>query len=301
MKNVLVYILFVVSVLSCGNSYEEQKRISRAERARLHHEDSLALKLAVMPTLDCLPLLIAKDRVMYDTASLDLRLRMFNAQMDCDTAIIGGSVEGSVSDLVRMERIKHRGLNIGYWTSTNAYWQLIANKKARVRHLSQLGDKMVSMTRYSATDFLSDMALKGVKTSSAVFRIQVNDVNIRLSMLLNNEMDAVWLTEPQASIARAAGNNVIYDSRDGHYKLGVIAFRSDLTNNVYRKNQIQELEKAYNNACDSLNKFGLKKYSDVISKYYKMTNAQVTLIPKLEFEHVKQPQVQDLKVVYTKK
>ena len=301
MKNVIVYILLAIFISSCGNSYEEQKRLTRAERARLHREDSLALKLAVMPTLDCLPLFLVKEHVMYDTTKLDLRLRIFNAQMDCDTAITGQSVEGTISDVVRMERLKRKGYKINYWTSTNAYWQLIANKKARVRRLAQLGDKMIAMTRYSATDFLTDKALAGVKTSSTVFRIQVNDVNIRLSMILNNEMDAMWLSEPQATIARNAGNNVIFDSRDKYQGLGVIVFRADLASDKYRKKQISELERAYNNACDSLNQYGLNKYADVLTKYYKLTDRQVALLPKLQYNHVKQPQTNILKVVVNSK
>ena len=76
------------------------------------------------------------------------------------------------------------------------------------------------MTRYSATDYLCDRVLAGAKLSSMAFRIQVNDVNIRLRMLLNNEMDAVWLAEPLATTARLAGNNVVIDSRDVNKRLG---------------------------------------------------------------------------------
>ena len=59
---------------------------------------------------------------------------------------------------------------------------------------------MLAMTRYSATDLLADYAVDSAKLKSEqVFKIQVNDVNIRLKMLLNNEIDAVLLTEPQAT------------------------------------------------------------------------------------------------------
>lgn len=294
MKKIILYILLAAVAASCGSSYEEQKRLTKAERARLHREDSLALKMAVMPTLDCLPLFVAKERQMYDTARLDLRLRYFTAQMDCDTAVAGKSVEGLVSDLVRTERLKREGTPLEYASATNAYWQLIANRKARIRRAEQLGDKMVAMTRYSATDLLTDRALEGVKTSATVFRIQVNDVNIRLAMLLNNEMDAAWLTEPQATVARTAGNEPICDSRDKKLRLGVIAFRSDATKDARRKVQIAELYKAYNAACDSLNKRGMKHYGDVLAKYYKMESKYVDALPKMSFQHIEKPRQADI-------
>ena len=90
---VLLFALFLL-VVACGRSYEEQRRMSRAERYRLFREDSLALKIAVMPTLDCLPLYLMKDHQLYDTAQLDLRLKFFTAQMDCDTALLNRRVEG---------------------------------------------------------------------------------------------------------------------------------------------------------------------------------------------------------------
>ena len=252
MKSFFICIIFAALAISCGKSYDEQKRLSRAERARLHRQDSLALKIAVVPTLDCLPIYVAKERVLYDTARLDLRLRYFTAQMDCDTAIAGRSVEGMVSDLVRTERLKREGTPLQYVSATNINWYLFTNRKARIKKLDQLGDKMVAMTRYSATDFLTDAALEGVKTSSVVFRIQVNDVFVRQAMLLNNEMDAMWLAEPQATVARLNGHASIYDSQKKGLKLGVMAFRDDAMKDQRRKAQVVLFKKADNPALLSI-------------------------------------------------
>ncbi|MDD2219578.1 MAG: hypothetical protein PHS63_05775, partial [Desulfoplanes sp.] len=54
---------------------------------------------------------------------------------------------------------------------------------------------------------------------------QINDVNIRLKMLVNNEMDAIVIPEPQATTARLLKNSVLMDSRDKDFHSGVIAFR----------------------------------------------------------------------------
>ena len=119
-------------------------------------EERMALKIAVMPTLDCLPAFVARECNLYDTTAVDIRLKKFTAQMDCDTALIGKSVEGAFSDFVRTERIKrHDGLQLDYISTTNAYWNLITSRKARIKKINQLDDKMVAMTRYSATDLLT--------------------------------------------------------------------------------------------------------------------------------------------------
>ena len=46
---------------------------------------------------------------------------------------------------------------------------------------------MIAITRYSATDYLATLAIDSVHPKYDVYRVQINDVNIRLKMLLNNE------------------------------------------------------------------------------------------------------------------
>ena len=272
---VLLFALFLL-VVACGRSYEEQRRMSRAERYRLFREDSLALKIAVMPTLDCLPLYLMKDHQLYDTAQLDLRLKFFTAQMDCDTALLNRRVEGSISDLVRTERMKKRGLQLDYLTATNAYWQLYSNRKARLKHLNQLGDKMIAMTRFSATDYLTDLTLDTVKT-------------------LNNEIDALWLTEPQATKARILDNPMLRDSRDFRLSLGVLALRHAGVADKRRKMQLHAFAKAYNAACDSINQNGLQHYADLLRKYCKADDKTITALPKLRFQHITAPKPSDIR------
>ncbi|MFQ9997461.1 MAG: ABC transporter substrate-binding protein, partial [Hoylesella buccalis] len=202
MKKLLLLAVLLIVLVACQQSTTERQQVTKAQREKLRQENAEALKIAVLPTLDCLPLYVAQKLRLFDTLHVDVRLKPFTAQMDADTAIVGGSVEGIMSDLVRMERLKRKGLKLDYLSATNLQWQLISNKTARLKQLNQLGDKMVAMTRFSGTDYLTDESLKGVKTKSRVYKVQINDVHVRLHMLLNNEMDAMWLTEPQATTAR---------------------------------------------------------------------------------------------------
>lgn len=263
--------------------------MTRAERQRLAREDSLALKMAVMPTLDGMPLYLAKTRGWFDSLNVDVRLKVRNAQMDCDTALVGGSVEGAVTDVKRMERMVAQGTPLDSAGQTNAYWQLIANRTARVKNVSQLGDKMVAMTRYSATDYLTDKALEGVKTTSMVFRIQINDVLIRLGMLINNEMDALWLTEPQATTARLYKHIVLKDSRKMGEPLGRIVFTRKAMSDERRRHQIAAMVQGYNRACDSLNQYGLKNYADIVATCCHADGKTLQALPKMTYPHIAVP------------
>ena len=295
MKKLLFGIIAALMCFGCGQSYEETKQKTRAQQRRLAREDSAALKIAVMPTLDCLPLFIAEDHQLFDTI-VDIRLKAFTAQMDCDTAVAYGRVEGLVSDLVRTERLQKLGTPLCYVAATNAYWQLITNRNARIRELKQLDDKMVAMTRYSATDLLTSVAVDSAKLKTErVFRIQINDVNIRLRMLIGNELDAMFLTEPHATQARQQKHRVLMDSRLLDLKAGVLAFSEKAMKNKKREQQLEKFMKAYNQACDSLACQGVKGYRDVVEKYCHVNGAVLDSLSKyVTYEHATLPRPSDV-------
>ncbi len=298
MKYTRIIALVITGLLvlaGCGQSYEETKRLSKEQRKKLAREDSAALKIAVMPTLDCLPLFIAKDHHLFDTI-VDIRLKRYTAQMDCDTAMMRGRVEGIVTDLVRAERMIHLGTPMKYVASTNAYWLLISNRNQRITQLKHLDDKMLAMTRYSVTDFLGDLAVDSAKLKTErVFRIQINDVNVRLKMLENNEMDALFLTEPQATQALLAKHKILLDTRQEDIHMGVVAFRTKGMDDQNRKKQMEVFLKGYNEACDSINKYGVRHYKDVIRKYYTISEPALRNLPdSLKYNHAEAPRQKDI-------
>ena len=294
MRKLFIGFIAILVLFSCGQSYEETKRITRAHRLKMSREDSAALKIAVMPTLDCLPIFVAKDHQLFDTA-VDIRLKYFTAQMDCDTALMNGRVEGGITDLVRAERMMKGGAPLRYFTRTNAYWVLVSNRQQRISQLKQLGDKMVAMTRYSVTDMLGDLAVDSAKLEPwKVFRIQVNDVNIRLKMLENNEMDALVFTEPQLTQAMLLKPRVLLDTRKLDMKMGAVVVRSKGMDDKNRKKQMNAFLIGYNAACDSLNKYGVGHYKDVIRKRYKVSEQALGRLPDLKFERAIVPREKDI-------
>lgn len=289
MKKAFFFILLTVLLSACADSYETQKQLQRAQQQEYRRADSLALKVGVLPTLDCLPLYVAKERRLFDTLGVDVRLKQLGAQIDCDVAFSNKQIEGMVSDLVRTERLRLGGTAIYYVASTDTRWQLIANHRARVRKPGQLADKTVGMTRFSATDCLTALALKDTKVNGTVFSIQINDPQTRLRMLVNNELDAAWLAEPLATAARLRGNAAIADSNDLLPHTGVIAFRGGVRADKHRSRQLDLFTKAYNMACDSLNTRGIGHYADILEKYYAIDAKTIAALPASRFAHAAKP------------
>ena len=273
MKKILAMVMLCLLVVACGQSYEETKRMTRQQRKEAARKDSAALKIAVMPTLDCLPMYVAQYHELYDTIHGGVRLKYFTAQMDCDTALERGRVEGMVTDLVRATRIARRGTKMRFSAVTPAYWQLITNRNSRIRQLKQLDDKMVAMTRYSVTDMLADRAVDSAKLDKDhVFKVQVKGLKFTMD-----------------DVARRAGisKKTIY-----------VAFRDKEMQRQARREQFDLFVKAYNQACDSINKYGLKHYRELIIKRCKIRKELVDSLPQdMKFAHAKGPRQQDIDIV----
>ncbi len=73
MKKSILYILVVVILSACGDTEATRQRLDRQQRLEQQRQDSLALKIAVLPTLDGLPLFLAHEHRMFDTLGVDVR------------------------------------------------------------------------------------------------------------------------------------------------------------------------------------------------------------------------------------
>ena len=252
---------FLLMVGACGGKSEEQARLE-AQQA-----DSAALKIAVLPTLDCLPLFVAQQLGMDEAFGLDLRLVPFTAQMDQDTALLRGRVEGMFTDIVRarrMESIAHKPLYVS--CETSLYWQLLSAKTARIKQMKQLDDKMVAMTRHSATDSLTQLMIDSAKLQSTrVYRIQVNDVSVRYDMLTSGNIDAAWLPQPWAAMARKKGAVTLIPEAGRHS--GVLVFADSVMADTMRRRQVLLLERVYKQAVDTINGRGLDSFSELLATY----------------------------------
>lgn len=279
-----IFSILAASVLlgACGRKSHEEVAVEPESAI-----DTTYVRVAVMPTLASLPLYVACERGLFQKAGLKIALVPFDAQMDVDTALAGGSVKGAVTDVFRAERLK-KAVSLTYITSTEARWSLITNRAARLNKLEQFGDKMVAMTRYSATDHLTEQTFKDVKTMAPYFKVQINDVNVRLHMIANNEMDGAWFEEPLATKAEMLGHKRLQTAKDNN-KYGVIAFRTKYLQKRQAKEFADLFGKVYSESCDSINKYGLANYAVEMEMCCHVDTSVINRLPRMVFTHKEMP------------
>lgn len=277
-SSLLLSFSLALILCACGGGKKNEESQTARNAQALRYEK--AFKVAVTPTIDCLPVYLLVDSQMFDTAKVDIRYVPFSSHQDIDTALVGGGIQAAFSESTRLEYIK-RKTPLTTLASTCLSWQLIANKRARLKELSQLSDKMIACTPHSALDQFTSKVLKIGKPKYEVFRVQVNNVNVRLSMLLNNEMDAMWLPEPQASYALSQGHN----SLSPVYGNGMGCLVARSKDAIGRKEQVADFVRAYNKACDAINAKGLRHYRLLIKKYMDVDDKTINNLQKTTYDH----------------
>lgn len=288
MKNILTTIaavLMLTAMVACGGNGRDgrgQDDVADADTtdsgSNVGRRDTLLIGL--LPTLDCLPLYVAYDAGLTDSLSLPVAIVPFDNSFDCDDALFRGAIDLCVTDLVRGEWMKSRGADIVYLTSTDTYWQMVTNRKARLKSVRQMTDKMVATTRHSALAMFVDNVLDSAKVDKEyVFSVQINSPLLRLKMIENNEMDAAVLAEPQATAARLAGHPVLADSRSRGRQLGVVAWHNtdSSTSGSHRSDVILRtttgevsaaaLLTVYDTAVDLINNKGVAAYAGIIGRH----------------------------------
>lgn len=298
MKKLTHYIVFSIGLLmllaSCSDNKVQQQDAEDAYA--LWMADSASLRVAVTPTLDCLPLFVAQAEGMFERHGVSVSLYPFNAHMDCDTAFQSGWVDAMTTDLVRAEYLKSKGTSLRYLTATDLHWQLLADQKSKVKHLNQLEHKMIAMTRYSATALLADDLVDTTKmTNDYVFRLQINDVNVRFQMLQTHEMDLMFLPEPYAAAARNLKSELLYDTQWNDVCMGALVVREAVMGDTLYQRQTEGLLKAYDEACDTINSRGIAYFGALLKDKSGVTfDARDSLLTTIHFNASHQPREIDL-------
>lgn len=286
------YLLLLTAFIIMGCQVSEQddslieKRKNKVEEVAYQR----AFKVGVMPTMDCLPIFLLKDSALYNPDDIDIRLKEYTSQRDCDTAMINGRVQAAVTDLVQAEYLKEeKSAVLDYMTETNATWQLMATPASGIKQVEDLGDKVIGLAFNSVTQYLTIQVISSHSIKNRTYGSQINDIFIRMQMLRNKQLDAVWTSEPQTTQAKILGNKEIYNSTKQDFTPGAIVFV-----NAPKVEKRKAFEDAYNKAVDMINKHPIQYFAPLIKKYMRVDNKVISALPNMVYKRVTPPRRRDI-------
>lgn len=235
----------------------------KRNKSRHDTSDTLALRMAVLPTVDCLPFYYAAEEGIFDSLGLHLRLQTFAAAMDADTAFRNRRADIIATDLVKACTWKAGGDSIGIIMSGELKLYLMTAYSARIRQTSSLREKIIGITRHSAVDLFTDMMLESAKfISTDLNKPQINNLYLRCQMVDQNQYDGAVLPEPFASESEARGARRIYSTDDLGLNLSAVVVH-DSIRKTHTKD-IALLRKGYDIAVGRINQT-ISAYAEALS------------------------------------
>ncbi len=269
-------LIFIISFLGMIGLFGSCSQTDKIET----DSDSTALKLGVLPIIECLPFYYADSIGIFDSLGIDVKLVTFDACMDADTAFMRGCVDGIVTDLVK-ECVWRGNGDTAYVAMVGdlRLW-LVTAPKARLSKTESIKEKIIGITRHSSIDYFADNILESVKFRSIELnKPQINNIRLRGLMVDQDQYDGAILPEPYASEAVARGAKRLASTEDLSLTNLLCVLFNDSVSQV-RKDEIQKIRQAYDMAVLALNTDTLSNVLDFIPEQQRI------LLPDTLFKYV---------------
>ena len=269
----LIYILSFLGLIGLFGSCGQTEKVKM-------DTDSTALKLGVLPTMECLPFYYADSIGIFDSLGIDVKLVTFEAAMDADTAFVNGCIDGIVTDLVKECIWRGNGDTAHVAMVGDLRLWLVTAPKARLLKAESIKEKIIGITRHSSVDYFADKILESVKLQSTELnKPQINNLRLRGLMVDQDQYDGAILPEPYASEAVARGAKRLTGTEDLELSNLLCVLFNDSISQV-RKDEIQKIRQAYDMAVLALNTDTLSNVLDFIPEQQRI------LLPDTLFKYV---------------
>lgn len=245
----LLFVLFcAIFLVSCSNNETTEKT---------------TIKIGTMPSVDSLPLAIAKEKGYFDKHNVDVQLEVFNSPLQRDSALQADEIQGVIADSVALGLYQNADLNMKVVSLSSGNFNLIVPNDSNIKDLKDLKGKKIIISENTVIDFLNDQLLKEAGlTDKDIEKVVIAAVPARLEALNNKQADAVILPAPYDTFATEQGNKVIKTIVNEQQQISMLLLNNDiLTNN---KKDVENFVKAYNEAVDYLNSVNPEEITDLI-------------------------------------
>lgn len=228
------------------------------------------IRLGVMSASDSAPILLAQEKGYFEEEGVNLNLEIFTNGATKQSSIQAGELDAAMLSMIQFLNNSKAGLEAKITTTTDGTFPIVLSK-----NFEEKKDVKVGLMEVSVTNFLADQYLKDYN----VEKIFINEMPVRMQMLMADELDMAVLPEPLASNAELKGlSKRVYGNPDDFTPNAIVFTDEFIANNP---KTVEGFHKAYNRAVN-----------DITAN---VDEAKDILVNKLELD----PKVKDLMVLPT--
>ncbi len=259
------FILIAIIILSIIVGY--MFFINRTEPKEL-------ITVGVLPTEDAAPIIIANSEGLFAQEGLNVNVTLFTSAKDRDIALQSGKIQIAESDPITSIIQFSQGLHIkiisklwgGYANQSVFYILSPPNSTARtLDDVKTIGISQTTIIEYVTYKLIQ---LAGKDPNSYTF-INIPNIAIRYSTLMNGKIDAATLPDPLASLAILKGAHILASTNmyNKSFTMSVLIANSDWLNN--HKEVMVKFLRAVNRAIQLISS-NPDKYNSLIATFIKV-------------------------------
>ncbi len=251
------------------------------------------LKIGSLTIEENLPLLVAEKNGYFAAENLQVELVTFQSPVESQSAFQAGQLDGMITDLLIAALLRSSGEDLRVTsialgaTPQEGRFAIVASPKSNIKTVQDLKGKSIGISSNSIIEYVTDGLLQqGGVNPSEVKKTTVAKIPLRLEMLLNNQIDAITVPDPQISYTVAQGAKIIAEDTKGeNLSQSVILMGSKALSG--KKDAISRFYKAYAKAVDDINQKP-DQYKDLLVKN---VNIPENVVDSYKVQHFSKPQL----------
>lgn len=233
-------------------------------------QENNTIRLGVMSASDSAPILLAQEKGYFEEEGVNLELEIFSNGATKQSSIQAGELDAAMLSIIQFLNNVKGGLQAKITTTTDGIFPVVLAKNYEEKKDVKVGLMEVSVINFLADQYLIDYNVE---------KVYINEMPVRMQMLMEDKIDMAVLPEPLASNAQLKGlEKRVYGDPDDFTPNAIIFTDEFIKNNP---KTVEGFHNAYNKAVE-----------DIINN---PEEAKDILISKLELN----PEIKDLIVLPT--
>ena len=195
-------------------------------------QQQVSLNFGILPVVDTLPLIVAKEKGFFEAEGIDLKLVSFQSALERDVAFQSNKVNGYFGDLLNTLLLVNAGERLNIITTVfrtnreHRMFALLASPKSGITGIEKVEGETIAISKSSVIEFVLDEILAGRKIRpEKITKLEIRAIPIRYQMLMGNQVKLALLPEPLVTKAVAEGALVLADDRQLDVTLTVLALK----------------------------------------------------------------------------
>ncbi len=222
-KFVLFFFVLSLWVSACSPTVTEKK----------------AVKFAVLPILDSLPMYVAQQEGLFEKHNLEVELVPVSSGPERDQLIAANQIDGMINEVLTTILNNRTNKNVVIVRFARAasvdtpLFSIVASAQSGITSVDQLKGVKIGISEGTVIAYLTDrmLQMEGF-TLDEIVTIAVPKIPDRVTLISNGKLDAGTMPEPVASLLALQGATVVLaDNQYPEYSYSTIAFRNAYVEN----------------------------------------------------------------------